>query len=63
MPKMTLTEEEKRHIEQRRENKKQFSIGYNSALAEVLTLLQEKNLLNDINLFIECINFLRKEIK
>jgi hypothetical protein len=41
MPKMTLTDEEKRHIEQRRDNEKRFALGYNQAIDDLGNFLAE----------------------
>lgn len=62
MPKMLLTDEEKRHIEQRRDNEKRFNLGYNQCVVDVISYLQQYGP-DDLNAMYKWLNESRKTIR
>lgn len=60
MRRMNLTDEEVRHIEQRRVNEKQYAIGYNHGLRDALICYE--NAKGDASVFIQLINDQKKVI-
>jgi hypothetical protein len=61
MKRLQLTDEEVRHIEQRRLMENKFNLGYNQAIIDMLALRQDTG--DDMNQFFKLANEARKAIK
>jgi hypothetical protein len=61
MKRLQLTDEEVRHIEQRRLMENRFNLGYNQAVIDMIALRQETG--DDMNAFFKQANEARKPIR